>query len=219
VANEINSIIEEINEEVKNDQMLAFLKKNKDAILATIVAIVIGIFAYSSWHSRKNAQMEEITNALLETLQSSVDKDSAIIEKLAEDAPSELKPILAIMKSGKKLYEFKDMLANSEALLSLTQKHGVDIVWKDLATIICVSYRLKPTEELLKLLEPLAGEGRPFRFTAMEFIAMLYESQANHEKALENLKKIVDNVEAPRSMKRRASMLLNHIKNNSGEKQ
>jgi hypothetical protein len=218
VSEEINSIIEEINEEIKNDQLLTFLKKYKNAIFTTVAAVVVGILIYSSWYSRKTKQMEEITNVLLEELQSPMKKDSLVIEELLKDAPSELRPILSVMKFGKKLHDFKDMIENSEALLSLTKKHGVDIVWKDLATIICVSYRLKPTEELIKLLEPLTEKGRPFRFTAIEFIAMNYESLGDHEKARETLEKIVQSNEAPKTAKKRVSMLLSYLKNNPEKK-
>ncbi|MDR0632057.1 MAG: hypothetical protein LBF54_02365 [Holosporaceae bacterium] len=218
MSEEINSIIEEINEEIKNDQLLTFLKKYKNAIFTTVAAVVVGILIYSSWYSRKTKQMEEITNVLLEELQSPMKKDSLVIEELLKDAPSELRPILSVMKFGKKLHDFKDMIENSEALLSLTKKHGVDIVWKDLATIICVSYRLKPTEELIKLLEPLTEKGRPFRFTAIEFIAMNYESLGDHEKARETLEKIVQSNEAPKTAKKRVSMLLSYLKNNPEKK-
>lgn len=218
MSEETNSIIEEINEEIKNDQLLMFLKKYKNAILTTVAIIVVGILIYSSWYSRKIKQMEEITNALLEELQSPEKKDSPIMEELLKDSPSELRPILSIMKSGKKLSDFKDMIENSGALLSLTKKHGVDIVWKDLATIIYVSYRLKPTEELIKLLEPLTDEKRPFHFMAIEFIAMNYESLGDHEKAQENLKKIIQSEEAPKTTKKRASMLLSYLKNNPEKK-
>jgi hypothetical protein len=218
VADEVSSIIEEINEELKNDQLFAFFKKHKNAIGTAIAVAVVGIYAHSTWHSRKNEQLQEISNALLDELQFSDDSKSLLIEKLAEDAPSELKPLLLIMKSGKKLHNCRDMIENAEALMALTQKRGVDQVWKDLAIIVCASYRLKPVEELIKMLEPLTEKGRPFRFTAMEFIAMNYNNAGNREKALENLNKIRDDNEAPRSLKKRVSMLLNYIKNNLGEK-
>ncbi|MDR0968330.1 MAG: hypothetical protein LBL99_01690 [Holosporaceae bacterium] len=216
MADEIDSIIEEINEEIKNDQFLQFLKKHKNTIGATIAVAVIGILAYSSWYSRKKEQMQEITNVLLEELQAP-SGENLVLAKLAEDAPAELKPMLLIMAAGKNLRDFKDVLKNAETLLALTKKSGVDIVWKDLATIIYVSYRLKKADELIKLLEPLTADDRPFRFTALEFIAMSYESLGDHKKAEENLKKIVDNAEAPRTLKKRIAMLLNRIKNNSGE--
>ncbi|MDR2724362.1 MAG: hypothetical protein LBB25_04150 [Holosporaceae bacterium] len=218
MANEVSSIIEEINEELKNDQLLAFLKKHKNIVLVTISISVIGILAYSSWYIRKMEQKEEITNALLNELQFSTRKDSSIIDGLIENAPAELKPFLLIIKSGKQLSDFKDMLKNADALLSLPKKHGVDQMWKDLAVIIYVSYRLKSADELIKLLEPLAEKNRPFRFTALELLAMNYKTQGDYDKAQENLKKIIKDNEAPNTMKKRVGLLLSHMKNSLEKK-
>ncbi|MDR2646237.1 MAG: hypothetical protein LBC04_03645 [Holosporaceae bacterium] len=218
MADELSSIIEEINEELKNDQLLMFLKKYKSAIFAVISVAVLGILIYSSWYSRKIKQREEITNALLQELQSPSHKDSRLIDGLLEDAPMELKPILSVIKSGRRLSNFEDMLESANALLALSKKHGVDTEWKDLATIIYVSYQLKPANELIKTLEPLTEKGRPFRFTACEFVAMIYENSGNHEKALEYLNKIIENQGAPKALKKRMAMLRNHIKNNLEKK-
>ncbi|MDR0555465.1 MAG: hypothetical protein LBG20_00415 [Holosporaceae bacterium] len=218
MAEEIDSIIKEINEEIKNDQLFAFLKKYKNEVGAAVVVIVVGILAYSSWYSRKNKQMEEVANVLLEELQTSISTNPMIIEELLRDAPSELRPILMIIKSGKNLQNSREMGASAAALLDLTLKHGVDIVWKDLALLIFVSYRLKPPRELISLLEPLTENDRPFRFTALEFIAMFYESIKEHEKARENLQKIIDSKGAPKTQKKRITMLQNFLKNSSVEK-
>jgi hypothetical protein len=218
VAEEINSIIEEINEELKNDQLLAFLKKHRDSIIAIIAVTVIGILAYSSWYSRRNQQMAEITDTLMEVLQSPTVEKHLIMDRLMEDAPSELIPILSILKLGRNLSSSKDIQENSEALIALAKKQGVDIVWKDLATIIYVSHSLKATSELIELLRPLTDEGRPFRFTAMEFMAMNYEKIGDHKKAEEILKKIIADNEAQKTLKKRVSILLNRIKNNLEKK-
>ncbi|MDR1334400.1 MAG: hypothetical protein LBJ71_04220 [Holosporaceae bacterium] len=217
MADEINSIIQEINEELKNDQLLKFLKKNKDAILFAIVAGVVGILAYSSWYNRQNQRREEITNAILEDLQAPSRSSSLMIEGLIQDAPDELKPILSIIKNGKNLYEFKETMASAEELIELTKKRNIDIVWKDLATIIFASYKFRPTEDLIQLLEPLTKDDRPFRFTALELNAMNYESLGDYEKAVECLKEIIDTSEAPRTLKKRVTMLLSHIKNIQGK--
>ncbi|MDR0753592.1 MAG: hypothetical protein LBE95_02915 [Holosporaceae bacterium] len=218
MADELSSVIEEINEELKNDQLLTFCKKYKNAIFAAIAVVVSGILIYSSWYSRKIKQREEITNALLRELQSPSGRDSRLIDGLLENAPMELRPILSIIKSGKKLSDFEDMLESANALLVLTQKHGVDAEWKDLATIVYVSYQMKPANELIKMLEPLTGGGRPFRFTACELMAVIHENNGNHEKALEYLNKIIESKEAPKALKKRMEMLRNHIKNNLEKK-
>jgi hypothetical protein len=64
----------------------------------------------------------------------------AVIAKLLEEAPAELRPILIILKSGKKLAVGDFAEENLKPLLELSNRHGVDIVWKDLALLIYASY-------------------------------------------------------------------------------
>jgi hypothetical protein len=217
VSNEDVSIIEEINEELKNDQQMAFLKKHSNTILGAIAVIVVGIVIYSSLHERKKRDMEDITNALLSIVQNPESKSDVTISKLLDEAPAELRPILTIMKSGKKLItgEFTD--ENLRPLLDLSNRHGVDIVWKDLALLIYASYPTKSPSDLIKLLEPLTANDRPFRFTAIEFTGMLYESESKHDKALECFDKIIKDKEAPKTLKDRISVLANYIKNDVSE--
>jgi hypothetical protein len=213
VSDEINSIIREINEELRNDRNLKFLKEYKDYILFAIVAGVIAILAYSSWYNRQMRHKEEITNAILEDIQSPTESSSVIIEELAENAPPEMKPILSIIKNGKNLHRLKEVRASVEELIELTKKRGIDIIWKDLATIVFASHKIRSTEDLIQILEPLTGEDRPFRFTALELNAMNYLSINDYEKAMENLGKIINDSDTPKNLRKRIVMLINHIKN------
>lgn len=216
VSNENLSIIEEINQELKNDKQLEFFKRNKSKILSVITAIVIGIIAYSSWYERKKKNMEDISNALLEMIQNPIDQNNMTLSKLLEEAPVELKPILAIMKSGKELSVGDFAEENLQPLLDLSQKRGVDLIWKDLALLIYASYPTKPSDELIKLLEPLVNNERPFKFSALEIMGMIYENEGKHEEAIKCFYKVLNSNDAPKSLKERVEMLLTYIKDKAG---
>ncbi|MDR1551258.1 MAG: hypothetical protein LBS14_01080 [Holosporaceae bacterium] len=214
MAEEIDSIIQEISEEVKNDQLFAYLNKYKREIATGVGAIVVGIVIYSSWYSGQNRRMKEITNAFLEELQAPVSKDSTmVLEALISDAPEEMRPILNIVIAGKNIVNFKEIQKYLDELLSLSKKRSVDIVWRDLAVLILTSYRLKSLESLLGLLEPLTEANRPFRFAAMESIALILEDNGECEKSQSYLQKILDDETAPRTLKKRISILKNYLKN------
>ena len=219
MESEDNSIFDEINEELKHDEVLAFLKKHQNTFFAIVVCIVLGIVIHSSWYSQKQKRMEVTTTNLFRELYSSGKKSDAAIENLLQNAPSELVPLLSIIKSGRKLAasEAGDLQKNLEEFLTLSEKKGIDIVWKDLAVLIYCSYKLENPDQSIKRLEPIAQEGHPFRFTAMEHIAMLYETKGDHKKSIEILTKITEDKEAPKTMKERISKLINYIKNTFGE--
>jgi hypothetical protein len=207
------SIIQEINEELKDDRQMAFLKKHQNTILSVIAVAVVGIIIYSSMHERKKRNMEEITNALVEIIKNPEAKGDLTISGLLEYAPAELVPILTIMKTGRRLMVGDFAEENLRQLRELSEKHGVDLIWKDLALIIYASYPTESPENLIKLLTPLTGKDRPFRFTAMEFIGMMHENEGRHQEAVECLEKILGDEKAAETLKNRVLMMANYIKN------
>jgi hypothetical protein len=134
-----------------------------------------------------------------------------LLSGLLEDAPAELKPILQIIKSGELMVRREFDKKHLQPLLDLSTKHGVHIIWKDLALIIYASYPTDTPENLIKILEPLINDDRPFKLTALELIAMIYENKGAHDKAKELLSKIIKHAEVSEKQKSRASILLNHI--------
>ena len=220
MAKEDNSIFEEIDEELKQDKMYAALKKHKNTITYTLGAIVLAIIAYSSWYSKKQQHLEAITTALVDILRDPAsEKSAALLGSLEEDAPSEIKPLLAILKCGKNLQVAsvagggKDMAE----LLALSKQNGVDIVWKDLALLVYASYNPVSSGQLIPELTPLTEENRPFKFMAMELLAFLYLNENKTERAMEYFQKILDHRDAPNTLKSIITMISNHIKNKHGE--
>ena len=207
------AMFEEINEELKHDKMVAFVRQNSKMIVSVLVAIVLGIIIYSTWQDRQKRKMEDITNALLTVVQNPSSKDDLMLGKLLESAPAELRPVLMLMKSGKQLMMGESPEKTLQPILDLANRRGVDLIWRDLALLIYASYSTKPSQELIKMLEPLTENKRPFRFTAMEFIAMAYINDGKSETAIEYLEKILNNSEAPKSMKERIAVLSQYVKN------
>ena len=207
------AMFEEINEELKHDKMVAFVRQNSKMIVSVLVAIVLGIIIYSTWQDRQKRKMEDITNALLTVVQNPSSKDDLMLGKLLESAPAELRPVLMLMKSGKQLMMGESPEKTLQPILDLSSRKGVDLIWRDLALLIYASYSTKPSQELIKMLEPLTEDKRPFRFTAMEFIAMAYINDGKSETAIEYLEKILNNSEAPKSMKERIAVLSQYVKN------
>lgn len=206
------AMFEEINEELKHDQMVAFVRQNLKMIVSILVTVILGIIIYSTWQDRQKRKMEDITNALLTVVQNPSSKDERMLGKLLESAPAELRPVLMLMKSGKQLMMGESAEKTLQPILDLSNRRGVDLIWKDLAVLIYASYSTKSSQELIKMLEPLTEEKRPFRFSAMEFIAMAYINDGKGETAVEYLEKILNNNEAPKSMRERITILSQYVK-------
>lgn len=216
MATEDVSLFDEIEEELKQDKMYANLKKHKNSITAGLVVAVFGIVAYSSWYSQKQNKLEGITTALVDVLRNpGSEKSAKSVEGFAEEAPAEIKPLLVILKAGRHIQLSKAVKENADELLALTKKEGVDIVWKDLALLVCASHNLIDGKSFVATLEPLTEENRPFKFMAMELIAFWYLNEKQEERATQYFQKILDHGDAPKTLKDRIFMILNHIKNKS----
>jgi len=220
---EENSIFDEINEELKHDEVLRFLKKHQNAALWAVILLVAGIVGHSAWYSNKQKRLEMSTTSLYNEIFSSAKsemaekKTKATLENLQKNAPSELVPLISLIKTGREISMGEDRTEVAKRLLELSEKRGVDVVWRDLAILMYVSYKLESEDKSLERLEKLTGEDRPFRFSAMEKIAMIYENKNDHDKAIEFLTKITDSKEAPKTMKERISKVINYIKNHKGD--
>lgn len=221
---EENSIFDEINEELKHDEFLKFLKDHQGVVLWTVILLIVGIVGHSAWYSNKQQRMEMITTSLYSEIYSSTMKDEvaqkrvkAVLENLQENAPSELVPLISLIKTGREIAKSEDVAKVANKLLELSEKRGVDVVWRDLAVLMYVSYKLEADDKLLERLEKLTGDDHPFRFTAMEKIAMIYENRNDHDKAVEVLTKITEHKESPKTMKDRIMKVMNYIENHKGD--
>ncbi len=221
---EENSIFDEINEELKHDEVLKFLKKHQNIISWVIILIIVGIVGHSTWYSNKQKRLEIATTSLYDEIYSSAmkseageKKSKAILENLGQHAPTELVPLVSLIKAGREVGTSTDIEKTAKQLLELSERRGVDVVWRDLAVLMYVSYKLESGDKSLERLTKLTADDRPFRFTAMEKIAMIYANKKEYNRAIEILTKIIDNKEAPDTLKKRVTKVVNYIKNHKDD--
>lgn len=213
-VNDDVSLFEEIDKELKDDRRYAYLKKHKDKIFLGFSIAIIAIIAYSSWYTQRKHKLETITTALVDILHNPGNpKAAGMIESLAEGAPAEIKPLMIVLKAGRNIQASQAVKENAEDLLALSKMKGVDVVWKDLATLILASHNLIAQERIYGTLEELSADNRPFRFMAIELLGFLCLNNKQQEKAMTYFQKIVDNKEAPKTQKERISMIMNHVRN------
>ena len=225
MAAEENSIFDEINEELKHDEILRFFKEHKTTTSWIVVLAVVGIVGHSMWYSDKRRRMEISTTALYNEIYSSALKKEAVkneanekkfkatLENLIQNAPSELVPLVSLIKAGREIGNSEETEKVAKQLLELSEKKGIDVIWKDLAILTYVSYKLEAPDKSLERLNSLTGEDHPFRFTALEKIAMIHADANDYDKAIEILTKITDDKEVPKTMKSRISKTINYFEN------
>lgn len=219
-----NSFIDEINEEIRRDKFLMLLKKHQEAISWGIILIIAVIVGHSYWYSSKRKRLEISTTSLFNDIYSpdprtkdAEKRRKANLNNLIENSPAELVPFLSLIRSGRDIRDPNNTLTSSKELLKLSKDQKIDIVWRDIATLIYVSYRLEPTERLVEHLKPLTNEDRPFKYSALETMAMIYAAEKNKTKAIDILSKIIEAKDAPATMKKRIKRIMIYLKNHENE--
>lgn len=210
-----DSIFDEINEEVKHDQLMKFFDKHKYVIGSIIALIVAIILAHSSFHNRKIQRMQDVTTSLVRILQYSSAKSNESLKHLVAIAPDEIRPSLEIAVNGEKIIAQEDRQAAAANLLKIFENKNVDLIWRDLAGLVYVSHGNDLfLENRIKILEGLSKEGRPFRFSALEIMGAIYMEAAEYDKAEKCFQEILGSDGAPKTLKKRVSMLLSYMKTN-----
>ncbi len=214
MAFEDNLIFEEINEELKHDELMSFLKKHSKTFSWILAGAVIGIILHSAWYSQKKQRLELTTTGLFRELYTSGKKSDATLENLEKNAPSEIVPLISIIRTSRKMLSSNELKKNAEYLLSLSKANGVDIIWKDLALLIYCSYKLESDDAILKKLQMLSEENRPFRYSAMEQTAFIYNKMNKKDEALKIISQIIEAKEAPKTLKQRMEKIRSYMINN-----
>ena len=215
--NEDQAILDEITEELKHDQFVKFVKRNQNTITAVILCGIAGIVMYTSWQSRVKKELEDTTFSLMEVMISNNNKADIILGSIEENAPASIKPIINIIKAGMTVRLEQDAEKRKAALsglLSVVEKNGVDIIWKDLAALVYVTnakMMLVDAKELIKMLEPIVALGRPLRLSALECLGALYLETGDILKAKSCFNEIQKDKNATENMKKRVRLYLSSL--------
>lgn len=208
-----NDILQEVEEEMKQDKILNFIKTYYKQIIAGIVVISFGIMAYLSNLSESRRIAEEFTKKLTTVfLKTELDSDySRELEKIIsnEEAPKPIKQIATTIQAS-------NSKTGIEELKKIANDSSYDTILRDLAKIGFV-YRsldnndLSKSDEIIKILEEMSSQNGPFKLLAVELLGVISFSNKNFEKAKEYFELIVNSKDAPRNLKTRAKMFLNSL--------
>ena len=201
-----NSIFEEIDEEVKRENTIKFIKKHSKVILGVIIAIVIIIASYSTYLTNQRRESEVFTKKLMNVVYNydgtlkSVERD---LDHLIKNAPLEISNMAHIIKLGVK----GDDISNE--LKEISKNKDYDIVLRDLAVLMFVSKTMDKmdSKEAINMLEEISTLDHPFRLSALELIGVLSLRDNNIEKAKAAFSAIESDKDAPKSMLNRIKLL------------
>ncbi len=213
MANERDSFLREIEEEVRRERLTKLWDKYGVALLAGLTAIIV---IYGGWKFYERsartatvnagAQFAEVTQMLNDGKQ-----DDAILgfKQIVEESPGGYAQLarLRLAAHARKNGETDETLKYYEELAS---NSSTDALIRDFAKLQIASLKLDNDDWLASKnrLQDLLSEDNPWKYAAREILGLAAYRAGKFKEAQEALTHLIASRETPRSIKQRAELVM-----------
>lgn len=172
----VSDIFQEVDEEVRREQLKRLWTRYGNYFFALCILVVAGVAAwrgYDYWQTRQAEQAGAAFEAAVTLANQGKHKDAeTAFAKLATNSPAGYR-VLARLREAEELAA-TDSKAAVKAYDDIAADRSVGETYQDLAAVRAglLLVDTAPYTELQRRLEPLTGEGRTFRHTAREVLAL-----------------------------------------------
>ena len=178
VSDSTDILFQEINEEIKNEKIMAFWKKyGLYALILVVVALTIAV-SYESIVAWKNKKAQTWSDAYAYAfnlqIQGNYDKSIAVFQEMADKNDGIYRDFSLLQIAN--IYLEQDKVNEAMTTLqTIIDNDDANPNLKNVALIKLVSYKLEnaPAEEINKLLEPIINANNVWTNVALELKAML----------------------------------------------
>ncbi|WP_145103703.1 hypothetical protein [Cereibacter sediminicola] len=200
------SFIDEVTEEVRRERLFGYFRRYGWIALVIVLAIVGGA-AFVEWQKAQHrAESQAFGDALLEALE-------------APDAAARRAAVEAVPAAGDRA-ALRDLMAASDpagdraaamaALERVAANATLSPVYRDLAVLrrVILGGAELPVADRRAALDGIAAPGRPYRALALEQMAYLEIEAGEPARAIETLRSLTQDQEAPQGLRRRAEQMI-----------
>jgi hypothetical protein len=214
-------IFDEVEEELREERMNAFLKKYAGLLIAGCLLIVGAVGGWKAWGWYQERQdLEAATLYLAAASRTEAagvagpnrQAAAAAFEAVAASAPDGYR-VLARLRTAALRAESGDLQGASALWDQVAADTSADPLLRDLASLTwCLFHADKGDPGLLEgRLKPLTAPGNAWRSLAQEQLALLELRQGHTEAARTQLKNLVEDTTAPTGVRGRANALLDRV--------
>ena len=207
MANE--DLLRELGDDIRREKLAALWRQFGRHVLGISLSVVLLTAGVVFWQQHQEKKYTAMTAALVKA-QTALSQNReaealALLEETGSPARGDfaglarLRQAAALEKAGK----MPEARAVYQALYG---ESGVGRPYRDMAGLRLALLEKEPAKALA-VLEDIAGEGRPFRASALELQAMIYQAQGEPKKASAALTALLADESVPASIRARASAL------------
>ncbi|MCX8996635.1 tetratricopeptide repeat protein [Rhizobiaceae bacterium BDR2-2] len=221
MANEHDSFIREVNEEIRSEQMRMFWARYGRIVIGGAVAVVLataGWRGYEYWAERQaSASGDQFIAALALVRDGKTAEAEAALQALEKDGAGSY-PVLARLRAATLLAEKGEAAGAIAAFTAIGQDGSVPDVMRDTARLRA-AYLLVDTgsyEQVAAEAEQIAVPANALRHSAREVLGLSAYKSGDMVKAKDWFEQTATDAQAPSNVANRARMMLDLI-NASGK--
>ncbi|MDX3926950.1 MAG: tetratricopeptide repeat protein [Shinella sp.] len=216
MANQDDSFIREVNDELRSERMRSFWTRFGRILIAAAVLVVLGTIGkvgYDYWRdSEASAAGDQFLAALTLAKENKKDEALAAFAELEKSGFGSY-PVLARMRAASLMGESGDVQGAVNAFSAIAKDGSIPEALRD-ASRLRAAYLLVDTgsyEQVSAEAEQLATPQNPLRHSAREVLGLSAYKHGDYARAKEWFEAITNDAESPRNVANRAQMLLDLI--------
>ncbi|MDW5312785.1 tetratricopeptide repeat protein [Rhizobium sp. PL01] len=216
MANQDDSFIREVNEELRSEQVKAVWTRFGSVIIGLAILIVVGTIGkvgYEYWHETSaSASGDEFLAALTLSRDNKTDEALTALATLEKDGYGAY-PVLAKMRAATLQAQKGDTAGAVKVFSDISKDASLPQAMRDAARMRA-AYLLVDTgtyEQVSAEAEQLAVPANGMRHSAREALGLAAYKAGDMAKAKTWFQQITDDAETPRNLANRAQMLLDLI--------
>lgn len=218
MAAQQDGFLREVDEALREDQMVGAMKRYGKLVGAAIVVGLLGLGGYLYWdHSQKAASAErsEKTVIALEKAQAGPATADTVIkdlDALAMDGSDASKAVAALSAAALRQQSGKTEEA-AKAFAAIAADTGVPQAYRDLALLreVAARYDSLPPQQVIDRLKPLAVPGNPWFGSAGEMTGLAWLKAGKPDQAGPIFAAIAKDKTVPESLRARARLIAGQL--------
>jgi hypothetical protein len=213
MTSEIDSLIEEVDQDMRKDRALALARRYGPYAIALALGVTIAIAGVLTWkHFKTEREMERsgIYAAALEAIgRGDTTETERLFGEMTATAPSSGYGVLARLQDAGLKAKAGDAAGAAAIYDALASDSHVDPLFRDLGTVLYGLVALDTADPAVldAHLKPLADGKGPWRFTAIEIEGYLALKTGNNAGARDFFSRIANDANAPEEARARAAAM------------
>lgn len=211
----MTDLIREVEEDLRRESLEKLWRKYGSYALVLAILVVLAVAAIAGWGrytTNQRAERARQYEAALSLVAAADPKAADALQVLAQG--SDGYAALARLQAAALKADAGDIAGVATAYEEMATDENLDQPIRDLAMILLALHTADGADpaQLTQRLQPLTDAASPWRYSALEITALLARRAGDTEKARQILTGLADDLNAPRSLRQRATELLAALK-------